>query len=304
MDWIVFVAVGILALGLDLALSNKTTARGAFLWSAIWITFALAFGGWIFANRGADDAFTYFTAYALEKSLSVDNLFVFILVFSLTGIPAAQQQRALFWGVVGALAMRGVLIAVGIEILERFHWVVYPFAGLLVYGAIRMLHGIEEQSREIEAQCTICTSWVARFVPITPVLHGNRFFVREGGRHVATPLFVALAVIETSDIVLAMDSIPAALSITRDPLLVYTSNAFALLGLRSLYFVVGRAATLLRFLRPGLAFILALAAAKLAFGAWIEIPPGLFLGVILLVLATSAIASLLFPRCPDLSRRT
>ena len=265
------------------------------MWSAIWIGLGLAFGGWIALRQGGEAGITYLTAYLLEKSLSVDNLFVFILIFSLTGIPAQLQHRALFWGIVGALIMRAGLIAVGVEILERFHWAVYPLAGLLAYAAYRMLRGEERQNRFVEQQCALCESWLARVIPIEPRLHGSSFVVRKAGRLMATPLLVALTVIETTDLVFAVDSIPAVFAVTRDPFLVYTSNIFALLGLRSLYFLLAGVIRKLRFLRVGLAVMLLLAAAKLALGDLYHVPPLASLAAIAVIMTVSVVVSLLFP---------
>src|SRR5688572_12927990 len=228
-------------------------------------------------------------------SLSVDNLFVFILIFSLTGIPAHLQSRALFWGIVGAIVMRAVLIVLGVQILERFHWTVYPLAALLVYAAVRMLKGEESESRFVTQQCTLCESWLARVIPIEPRLHGSRFLVRKDGRWMATPMLVALAVIETTDLVFAVDSIPAVFAVTRDPFLVYSSNIFALLGLRSLYFLLAGVIRKLRFLRIGLAVMLLLAAAKLALGSLVHVPPLVSFAAIVVIFSVSIAASLLFP---------
>jgi tellurite resistance protein TerC len=269
------------------------TTRRAALWSAFWLSLGLGFGGWIAYTRGGEAGITYLTAYLLEMSLSVDNLFVFILIFSLTGVPANLQARALFWGIVGAIAMRAVLILVGVELLERFHWMVYPLAALLAYAAYRMLSG--EEQRFVEKQCALCESWLARFIPIEPRLHGARFLVRINGRLMATPLLVALAVIETTDLVFAVDSIPAVFSVTRDPFLVYTSNIFALLGLRSLYFLLVGVIRELRFLKVGLAVMLVLAALKLATSEFFHVPAAVSLGAIVLILSASVVASLLFP---------
>ena len=271
------------------------TALRAGLWSAFWLGLALAFAAWIAVTRGGEAGVTWLTAYLLEMSLSVDNLFVFILIFSLTGIPANLQTRALFWGIVGAIAMRAVLIVLGVQLLERFHWTVYPLAALLVYAAWRMLKGEESENRFVTQQCTLCESWLARVIPIEPRLHGSRFLVRKAGRWAATPLFVALTVIETTDLVFAVDSIPAVLSVTRDPFLVYTSNIFALLGLRSLYFLLAGVVRKLRFLRIGLALMLVLAAAKLATAEFVHVPALLSLGAIAVIMAISVAASLLFP---------
>jgi tellurite resistance protein TerC len=303
-DWIVFGVVIAGALAVDFAVSRKSNARSAAMWSAVWIGLSLAFGGWIALRLGTDAAVTYLTAYALEKSLSVDNLFVFILIFSLTGIPPALQQRALFWGVFGALVMRAVLIGLGVQVLGHFHWMIYPLAALLVYAAVRMLRSEQVQSRYIEKGCAVCTSWVARIVPIEPKLQGSRFLVRKEGQLTATPLLVALAMIETTDLVFAVDSIPAVLAVTRDPFLVYTSNVFALLGLRSLYFLVGNAVRRLRFLRAGLAVMLLLAAVKLALGDALDIPPLASLAAVAVVFVASIAASLFFPGVPKMAACT
>jgi tellurite resistance protein TerC len=294
-EWAVFWTLVGAALAVDLAVSRKVTLRSAALWSAIWIGLGLLFGAWIALRLGSDAGITYLTAYVLEKSLSVDNLFVFILIFSLTGITPDLQRRALFWGIVGALIMRAALIALGVQLLEHFHWAVYPLAALLAYAAVRMLRSEEKQSRFVEQSCALCTTWVARFIPIIPTLQGTRLLVRREGRLMATPLLVALAVIETTDLVFAVDSIPAVFAVTRDPFLVYTSNVFALLGLRSLYFLLAGVIRQLRFLRVGLAIMLLLAAAKLVVGDAFEISPLISLAAIACVLLASIGASLLFP---------
>lgn len=292
-EWVVFWVLVVVALVVDLRFARKTSTKSAAAWSAVWIGLGLGFGAWIALRQGGDAGLTYLTAYVLEKSLSVDNLFVFILIFSLTGIPAQLQPRALFWGILGALAMRAALIAVGVGILDRFHWAVYPLAALLVYAAYRMLRGEEE--RFVVQQCALCESWLARVIPIEPRLHGARFVVRKGGRLMATPLLVALTVIETTDLVFAVDSIPAVFAVTRDPFLVYTSNVFALLGLRSLYFLLAGVIRKLRFLKLGLAVMLLMAAAKLAIGDLYHVPPLASLAAIAAVMLTSIVASLLFP---------
>jgi tellurite resistance protein TerC len=294
-DWIVFWAVIVIALAVDFAVArNKSGARRAGLWSAIWIGLGVGFGGWIALRHGGEAGITYLTAYLLEKSLSVDNLFVFILIFSLTGIPPVLQRRVLFWGIAGALLMRAGLIAVGVELLERLHWAIYPLAALLAYAAYRMLRGEERQTQLVQKGCALCSSWLARVMPIHPQLEGARFLVKRGGRWMATPMLVALAVIETTDLVFAVDSIPAVFAVTRDPFLVYTSNIFALLGLRSLYFLLARGIRKLRFLRFGLAVMLLLAAAKLLVGDVVHVPPLASLAAIVAIFTVSIAASLLF----------
>jgi tellurite resistance protein TerC len=271
------------------------TLRSAALWSSAWIGLGLGFGAWLWLRFGGEAGLTYLTAYTLEKSLSVDNLFVFALIFSQTGIPPALQHRALFWGIAGALVMRAVMIGAGVYLLARFHWVIYPFAALLVFAALRMLRGEDKERKLAEASCSLCSSWVARFIPISPVPEGSRFLVRKQGRLMATPLLVALVAIEATDLLFAVDSIPAVLAVTRDPFLVYTSNVFALLGLRSLYFVLAGVMEGLRFLRVGLAVMLVLAAAKMLLAGVIDIPPGASLGLIAGIFTIAIVASRLFP---------
>ena len=297
-EWVAFAIVVGGALVVDLMSGRggrEPTMRNALIWSCVWIGLGLAFGVAIALRLGSDAGLSYLTAYLLEKSLSVDNLFLFVLIFSQTGIPANLQRRALFWGVVGALVMRAVLIALGVYLLDKFHWVMYVFAALLAFSALRMLFGKEEETRLVEKSCALCTSWVGRLLPIRPVTEGPNFFVREGGRLMATPLLVALVVIETSDLVFALDSIPAVFAVTRDPFLVYTSNVFALLGLRSLYFVLAGAIRELRFLRTGLGIMLLLVAAKIMVGDAYPIPPWVSLVAIVVIFGAAVVASWLFP---------
>jgi tellurite resistance protein TerC len=294
-DWAVFWAVVVGALALDATVARTSGKRHAGVWSAVWIGLGLAFGAWIWLRQGADAGLTYLTAYLLEESLSVDNLFVFILIFSLTGIPQALQPRVLFWGIASALVMRAAMIALGVQLLQNLHWAIYPLAALLAYAAYRMLRGEEKQSQTIEKGCALCSTWLARLMPIHPQLEGRRFLVRRDGRLMATPMLVALAVIETTDLLFAVDSIPAVFAVTRDPFLVYTSNIFALLGLRSLYFLLAGVIRKLRFLRLGLAVMLLLAAAKLALGDLVHIAPLVSLAAIVAVFGVSIAASLLFP---------
>src|SRR5690349_15182869 len=216
---------------------QQVTLRSAALWSAGWIGLSVAFGVVILVLYGTEPAITFLTAYLLEKSLSVDNVFVFVLIFSELRIPAEQQRRVLYWGVLGALVVRALLIAGGVFLLRRFQWVVYPFAILVVFAAVRLLWGRQKEREVVAAACAVCGTWVARIVPITPVLRGGAFWVRSGGKLVATPLFIALVVVETTDVVFALDSIPAVFAVTSDLFLVYTSNVLAMLGLRSLYFL-------------------------------------------------------------------
>ncbi len=241
---------------------------------AFWIGVALAFGVWVAAARGATAAAEYYAAYLVELSLSVDNIFVFVIVFSELHIPAEHQHRVLRWGIAGALVLRAVLIATGIALVQRFDWIMYPFAALILFAAWRMLFAEERERRVVAGACDACSTWIARVVRVSPLLHGHDFWRRDGGRLVATPLFVALVVIETTDLVFALDSVPAVLAITRDPLIVYSSNVLAMFGLRSLFFVVSDALDRLRYLRQGLAAVLLFTAAKMISSEWIHIGPG------------------------------
>ena len=300
-DWIAFGVIVAVLLAIDIGYAGGGPAlrsrRKAWAWSAGWIAIALAFGALIWLRLGREAGLDYLTAYFLEKSLSVDNLVVFALVFSQTGIPPALQRRVLFWGVIGALLMRALLIGAGVYLLERFEWLVYPFAVLLLYGALGMLRsGLHERRRWAEATCSLCTSWVGRLFPIAPELHGQRLTVRRDGRRYATPLLVALVAIESADLVFAVDSIPAVLAVTRDPFLVYTSNVFALLGLRALYAVIGDVLDRFAYLRMALAALLVFVAGKLALSPFLHIPSGASLLVIAAVLALAAAASRLLPR--------
>jgi len=298
-DWCVFAAVVLAGMAADLVVAKRRrrspTHRDALKRSVVWIGLGVLFGGWIALRMGGDAGIAYLTAYLLEKSLSVDNLFLFVLIFTQTGIPQKFQFRVLFWGVAGALVMRAVMIAAGVYLLERFHWVNYIFAAILLVSAWRMLFAKEAETKLVEASCSVCTSWVGRILPIRPYTDGPSFFVRDGGRLLATPLLVALVVIETTDLVFAVDSIPAVLAVTRDPLIVYTSNVFALLGLRSLYFVLSGAIRDLRFLRPGLGLMLAFIAAKMLLGDRLQLPAWTSLLVIALIFGVAIALSLLLP---------
>ncbi len=258
---------------------------------AVWIVVSLALGFWVLAMEGSNAAAEYYAAYFLEKSLSIDNIFVFVIIFSELHIPDQYQRRILRFGILGALVFRALLIGAGIAVMERFSWVTYPFAALILFAAWRMLFGVEREREVVQAACNVCETWIARIVPVTPMLHGGQFWRREGGRLMATPLFVALVVVETTDIVFALDSIPAVLAVTRNPFIVYSSNVMAMLGLRSLYFVLADALPRLRYLRQGLALILVFTGAKMLAGGWFHVSAGASVVVIIVVLATTISAS-------------
>jgi TerC family integral membrane protein len=298
--WALFGSLVLAMLALDLGVlraarrgPREVTLRSAALWSAAWIGLGLGFGVIVLALYGTGPALAYLTAYVLEKSLSVDNIFVFVLIFSELQIPLDQQRRVLYWGILSALIMRALMIAAGIYLLERFHWVIYPFAVLIILAAVRLIWGREKQRQVVIEACAVCTSWVARVIPITPVLRNGRFWIRQNGRLVATPLLVALIVIETTDVIFALDSIPAVFGVTREPFLVYTSNVFAMLGLRSLYFLLARALDRFRYLHLGLAAILAFVGVKMLLSEVVEVPTWISLAVIIAAIALAVTASVL-----------
>jgi tellurite resistance protein TerC len=298
--WVSFGVLVTVALAADLGAMRRERDRGSepsfhssVVRSLLWTLLAAGFGVAVGAAYGQEQAVTWFTAYVVEETLSLDNLFVFVLIFSYLQIPEMEQRRVLLWGVLGAFVFRALMIAGGIYFLGRFHWITYPFAALILFAAIRLLFGQEKQQQFVQASCNVCSTWVARIIPVTSKLHGGKFVVRVGGRLEATPLLVALVVAETMDIVFALDSVPAVLSVTRDPFLVYTSNVFAILGLRSLYAVLAGALERLRYLRVGIAMILAFVAAKLLLGDIVHISNQLSLAVIAVALFGSILAGLL-----------
>jgi len=303
--WAIFGVLVLSALAFDLGLltgsgrqRHELSLRAATARSVGWTVLSLLFGVGVLVMFGKPAALTFVTAYLLEQSLSIDNIFVFVLIFSELKIPPALQRSVLLWGVLGALVMRGLLIAAGLFLLSEFHWVVYPFATLIIFAAVRLLWGKKKEQNLVVAACSICNTWVARFIPITPQYHGGRFVVRQaerGNRLVATPLLVALLIVETTDIVFALDSVPAVLAVTQEPFLVYTSNVFAMLGLRSLYFVLAGVVERFRFLRVGLASILIFFGARLLLGDIIEVPTAVSLGVIAVALTLSIAVSIKWP---------
>ncbi|HEY1302098.1 MAG TPA: TerC/Alx family metal homeostasis membrane protein [Vicinamibacterales bacterium] len=271
------------------------TAERSVLWVVWWVSLGLGVGVWIAITQPPTAAAEYFAAYLLELSLSVDNIFVFLIVFAELHIPADYQRRVLGWGIVGALVFRAVMIAAGIALIRRVDWVLYLFGAFILFAAWRILFAEERERRVVEGACDVCATWIARILPVSPVLRGQDFWHREGGRLVATPLFVALVVIETTDIVFALDSIPAVFAITRNPLIVYSSNVLAMVGLRSLYFVLSVALQRLRYVRQGLAVVLVFSAVKLVGGDHLHISPGLSVGIIGIVLGLTIVLSL-WPR--------
>jgi tellurite resistance protein TerC len=258
--------------------------REALAWSAVWIALALAFNAAVWWKLGAERGLEFLTGYLIEWSLSVDNIFVFLVIFSSLGIPAAYQHRVLFWGILSALGMRAGMIFGGAALLERFHGLVYLFGALLIATGLKLFL---QREKEIQPDTGLAFRLVQRIVPSTPRCDGARFFTRRYGRTVATPLFTALVLIEITDVIFAIDSIPAVFAVTRDPFIVFTSNIFAILGLRSLFFVLSGIADRFRYLKVGLAGVLVFAGAKLALVDVYSVPAPISLAVIFSILATS-----------------
>ena len=286
----------VLMLVLDLGVfhrkSHAVKVKEALIWCAVWISIALLFNAGIYYFRGPVKALEFFTCYIIEYSLSVDNIFVFILIFSFFCVPAAHQHKVLFWGILGALIMRGIFIVTGVALISRFHWLIYIFGLFLVFTGIKMLF---EKDKEQNPEKNIILKFFRKFMPVSDSYDGGKFFTKRAGRLLATPLVVALIVVETTDIIFAVDSVPAVLAITLDPFTVYTSNVLAILGLRSLYFALAGVMKLFHYLHYGLSAILIFVGAKMLLAGFLEIPIGIALGVVASILAISVAASIIWP---------
>jgi tellurite resistance protein TerC len=284
--WAGFIALILGLLAVDLFLLHRedgeVSTRSALRWTAAWIAVALLFDGWIWWRLGAGKAVEFLTGYLIEESLSVDNLFVFILVFDALAVPPALQRRVLTWGILTAIVLRAAMILGGTALIARFDWLLYVFGAFLVVTGIRLALRKEEEEPHPERSWAFRT--LRRVVPSTSAFHGRAFLVREGGRLLATPLFLALALIELSDVVFALDSIPAIFGVTLDPFIVFTSNIFAILGLRSLYFAVARAMDRFAYLEYGLAAVLVFIGGKMLAAKWVHLPALASLAVVALFL--------------------
>src|ERR1700730_9497007 len=291
--WIGFNACVVLLLALDLGVlrrrAHAVSLREAALWSAVWVLISLLFNLWIWHRYGASAGLDFFTSYLTEKALSVDNLFVFVLIFRYFAVEERNQHSVLYWGVLGALVMRGMLIGVGVLLIARFAWVLYVFGGILVYAGLRMMiHKIDD----FRPDGNLVIRWARRVIPLTNAETDDRFFAREGGEWRATPLLFALLMLESEDLVCAIDSIPAVFAITRDPFIVYSSNVCAILGLRALYFLLASAARHSRGLSNWLAIVLIFIGAKMLGEPWVKIPTEISLFVIGGVLTTAVLIML------------
>jgi tellurite resistance protein TerC len=308
--WIGFLVFILIMVLLDLGVFHRrahtVSVREAVGWTAVWVALALVFnvfvyylyekspGGWsslpTHQLSGRDAATQFFTGYVLEKSLSMDNIFVIAMIFSYFGVPLKNQHRLLFWGIMGAVVLRGVMIALGAALIERFEWIIYVFGGLLLVSAVKMMLTDEE---EFDPEKNFVVRAVRRLYPVTPEIGSGRFFVRMDGQWMATPLFLALVLIETSDVLFAVDSIPAVFAVTRDPFLVFTSNIFAILGLRSMYFVLAGFMHQFRYLKTSLVFVLAYVGVKMLVSHHYPIPNLVSLAFIAGILIVGVLASLL-----------
>ncbi len=292
--WTGFVCGVVLLLLFDLRIAGKREQeagfREALSWSLFWVALSLGFGGYIWVRHGGQAGLEFFAGYLLEKSLSVDNLFVFVVLFRSFAIPPQYQHRVLFWGVLGAIVLRGALILAGMALVHRLHWIIAVFGFVLVYTAWKILFTSEEDDRLPIDNGIV--RWVRTHVPMTGTIDGPEFFVRRAGKLLATPLLLAIVAAETADLVFALDSIPAVFAVTDDSFLVFSSNICAVMGLRALYFVVRGALLKLRYLKPGLAAILTFVGLKMMLWRWMTLPTGTSLSIILGILAIALVVSL------------
>jgi tellurite resistance protein TerC len=297
LPWIVFNLFVLAMLALDLGVFHRKAhtvgIRESLAWSAVWIFLALLFNVGIYFVGGSEAALNFLTGYVLEKSLSIDNIFVFLLIFSYFKVERAHQHSVLFWGILGALIMRAIFILAGVTLMQRFHWIIYFFGPLLIITGIRMAF---KKEREIHPERNPVLRLVRRFFRVSNDYVGGKFFFKHAGSYFITPLLIVLLIVETTDIIFAVDSIPAVLAITTDAFIVYSSNVFAILGLRALYFALSGLMQLFHYLHYGLSAVLVFVGMKMLCSGIIEIPVILALCVIACILAISVAASILFPR--------
>lgn len=290
--WVLFTCFVMAMLALDLGVFHRKArvvkTKEALLWCAFWFALALAFSIGLYSWQSSDTALDFMTGYLIEWSLSVDNMFVFLMIFSLFGVPPAYQHRVLFWGILGALIMRAFFIIAGVTLIQKFHWVIYVFGAFLLVTGSKMAF---QKSREIHPERNPVLKVFRRLVPFTEGFEGGKFFIKREGRYAATTLFVVLLLVETTDLIFAVDSIPAILAITRDPFIVYTSNVFAILGLRSLYFALAGLERLFQYLHLGLAVILAFVGTKMLLSDFYKIPGIYALGIVAIILLASIVYS-------------
>jgi tellurite resistance protein TerC len=294
--WTAFVTVVLVLLALDLGVFHRkahaVTIREALSWSIAWVILSLSFGTWVLRAFGKQNGLEFFTGYLIEYALSIDNVFVFILIFSYFKVPARLHHRVLFWGILGALLMRASFILAGAIVISAFHWVLYLFGAFLLFTGIKILR---QGDAEVEPERNPIVRLFQRFVPMVSGYESDRFFLRQGGRSLATPLALVLVTVEATDLVFATDSIPAIFGITQDPFIVYTSNVCAILGLRSMYFLLAAVIPRFAYLGPGLGVVLGFIGIKMLVSGIYSIPIGVSLAVVAVILAGSIVLSLLFP---------
>jgi tellurite resistance protein TerC len=290
--WIAFVGFVLAMLALDLGVFHRHAHVVGFKeaagWSAVWVALALVFNGFVAWRFGSERGLEFLTGYLIEKSLSVDNIFVFVVIFGALGIPPIHQHRVLFWGILSALVLRAAMIFAGAALLQRFHWLIYVFGAFLVLTGIKLFLQRDAEQRPEDGWAMRCTR---RLVPSTTQLDGARFFTRVDGRRLATPLFLALVLVEVTDVIFAVDSIPAIFAITTDPFIVFTSNIFAILGLRSLFFLLGGLVEKFHYLKVGLAGVLVFVGAKMTLVDFVKVSPATSLVVVLAILGAAMGAS-------------
>jgi tellurite resistance protein TerC len=303
--WIFFNIFVLVAVALDLGVfhrkPHRIRLREAAIWSVAWVALSIVFGGGAFWFLGRQPALEFFTGYLIEKALSIDNLFLFLVIFRAFSVDERVQHRLLAWGVLGALVMRGIMIAMGAALVSRFAWIMYVFGAFLVYAGIHMLL---VRTRDIHPEQNKIFQFASRHLRVTRQYHGERFFVRLNKQLFATPLFLVLLVVEITDITLAVDSIPAIFGITHDAFIVYTSNVFAILGLRAMYFLLAGALGRLRYLTVGLSGVLVFIGAKMIVEPWMHVPVHISLGVVAGILLVALIASLMPPAQAAVAERT
>ncbi len=297
MEWIVFSLFIIIALAFDLGIFNKKAHhirfKEAILLTSFWIILSIFFNIGIYRFQGYHKAIEYFTGYLVEYSLSMDNIFVFVLIFKYFKVPSEHQHKVLFYGILGAILMRALFIFTGIGLIQKFHWIIYLFAIILIISSIKMFFGKE---KEISPEKNIILKIFRKFIPLTKEYQGDHFFIYQNKILYATPLFIVLIIIESTDIIFAADSIPAIFGITLDPFIVYTSNIFAILGLRSLYFTIREVIQLFHYLHYGLSLILGFIGIKMIISSFYKIPTLSALAIIAIILTISIIASIAFPK--------
>jgi len=297
--WIVFGALVVVLLTLDLAFFHRRGAhrgtRASALWSALFVGVGLSFAIVVGFARGTDAAFQYLTAFLIEESLSVDNLFVFLALFTYFGVPREHQHRVLFWGIVGAIVMRGLFITAGVALINTFHWLIYLLGALLIATGAKLGLG---KGEEVHPERNLIVRWASRVLPLVRSYHGDRFTVRQEGRLRFTPLALVLLAVESTDLMFAVDSVPAVLAVSQDVFVIYTSNVFAVMGLRAIYSLLSGVLAALRFLRPALALILVLVGVKMLLSGAVEVPTLLSLAVVGAILAGATVLSLLSPGPP------